>query len=55
MSWKETCPMNERVRFIGDLLGEERNMSELCTLYGVSPQDRLQVAGAVRSRWRAWA
>jgi transposase InsO family protein len=28
--------MNERVRFIGDLLGEERTMSELCALYGVS-------------------
>lgn len=52
MSWKETCPMNERVRFIGELLAEERSMSELCTLYGVSRKTgykwlaRYEAAGA---------
>ena len=52
MSWKETCPMNERVRFIGELLAGERSMSELCTLYGVSRKTgykwlaRYEVAGA---------
>jgi transposase InsO family protein len=52
MSWKETCPMNERVRFIGDLLVGERSMSELCTLYGVSRKTgykwlaRYEAAGA---------
>ena len=32
MSWKETYAINERVRFIGELSAEERDMSELCTL-----------------------
>ncbi len=55
MSWKETCPMNERVRFIGELLAEERSMSELCTLYGVSRKTgckwlaRYEAAGATGS------
>lgn len=52
MSWKETCPMNERVRFIGEVLAEQRSMSELCRLYGVSRKTgykwlaRFEAAGA---------
>jgi transposase len=52
MSWKETCLMNERVRFIGELLAEQRDMSELCMLYGVSRKTgykwlvRYEAAGA---------
>lgn len=44
--------MNERVRFIGELLAGERSMSELCTLYGVSRKTgykwlaRYEAAGA---------
>ena len=33
MTWKETCPMDERVRFIGEVLKGERSMSEVCALY----------------------
>lgn len=36
MSWKETCPMQERLEFIGELVEGERTMTELCTLRGVS-------------------
>jgi len=36
MSWKETCPMTERMRFLSELLEGEREMSELCRLYGIS-------------------
>jgi transposase InsO family protein len=36
MSWKETCPMTERKRFVADLLRGERYMTELCELYGIS-------------------
>jgi len=36
MSWKETCPMTERMRFVSELLEAERDMSELCRLYGIS-------------------
>lgn len=36
MTWKETCPMDERVRFLAEVLEGERSMSELCTVYGIS-------------------
>jgi putative transposase len=36
MSWKETCPMTERMLFVSELLAGERTMSELCRRYGVS-------------------
>ena len=36
MSWKETCPMTERMHFVSDLLKDERHMAELCRLYGIS-------------------
>jgi putative transposase len=36
MSWKETCPMTERMRFVSDLLKDERSMTELCRIYGIS-------------------
>ena len=36
MSWKETCPMTERMHFVSDLLKGERDMSELCEVYGIS-------------------
>jgi putative transposase len=36
MSWKETCAMSERLKFVSDVLRGERHMSELCELYGIS-------------------
>lgn len=36
MSWRETCPMNERVRFITALLQHEWTMTELCEHFGIS-------------------
>src|SRR5258708_24260558 len=36
MSWKETCPMTERMHFVSDLLKDERSMTELCRMYGIS-------------------
>jgi len=36
MSWKETCPMTERMHFVSDLLKDERSMTELCRIYGIS-------------------
>lgn len=36
MSWKETCAMEERVKFIAALLTNEHSMSELCRRAGVS-------------------
>lgn len=36
MPWRETCPMDERRRFIEDWLRDEWNVSELCRAYGIS-------------------
>ena len=36
MSWRKTCPMNERVQFITTLLQHECTMTELCEHFGVS-------------------
>jgi putative transposase len=36
MSWKETCAMTERMKFVSDVLKGERDMSQLCDLYGIS-------------------
>lgn len=36
MPWRETCPMDERVRFIVDLESAAFTMSELCAVYGIS-------------------
>jgi transposase InsO family protein len=52
MSWKETCPMTERLKFVTDVLRGERYMSELCDLYGISRKtgykwlDRFEAGGA---------
>jgi len=36
MPWKETCTMDERLRFIADCLKGELPMSALCEAYGIS-------------------
>ena len=36
MPWKETCPMDERLKFIADYLKDEWNLSDLCQYYGIS-------------------
>jgi len=36
MAWKETTPLNERMRFIEDLQRELESMAELCRRYGIS-------------------
>lgn len=36
MPWKETCPMNERVKFAGEWLKDERSVASLCREYGIS-------------------
>ncbi len=36
MPWKETCPMDERMKFIADYLKNEWNLSDLCQYYGIS-------------------
>lgn len=36
MPWSETCPMDERARFVLDALEGWTSMSELCAQYGIS-------------------
>ena len=36
MPWKETCPMNERVKFIGLWLQDESSLAALCRDFGIS-------------------
>jgi len=36
MPWSETCAMEERLRFVADVLAGDESMTELCELYGIS-------------------
>ena len=36
MPWTQTCAMQERVKFIIDVLDGTYTMTELCTYYGIS-------------------
>jgi putative transposase len=36
MPWQEVCPMDEKLRFIGALLAQEENMTEVCERFGIS-------------------
>ena len=36
MAWRETCAMDERMRFVAAAVGGAVNMSELCLLFGIS-------------------
>jgi transposase InsO family protein len=38
MPWRETSPMDERIRFVVAALGEERPFSALCAAFGISRQ-----------------
>jgi transposase-like protein len=36
MPWKETSPMNERVKFVAAILQAEESFSEICGRFGIS-------------------
>src|SRR5690348_5750736 len=36
MPWKETCPMDERLKFVGQYLKGEMSVAGLCESYGIS-------------------
>lgn len=36
MPWKETCPMDERMKFISDYLKDGWSVTHLCSVYGIS-------------------
>ena len=61
MSWKETCPMTERMHFVSDLLRDERPMTELCRMYGISRttgykwRDRYAIGGVAALEDRSHA
>src|SRR5271165_2086323 len=36
MPWRETCPLDERLQFVGEYLKAQREMAELCRDFGIS-------------------
>lgn len=36
MPWRETCPMDQRRKFVAEWLNRDLNMAELCRSYGIS-------------------
>lgn len=36
MPWKETCPVEEKIRFIVACLEDDHSMSDLCNIFGIS-------------------
>jgi hypothetical protein len=52
MPWKETSPMNERVKFVAAMLEAEETFGEICERFGISRKG-LQVERTVRGRRRA--
>lgn len=36
MPWRETCPMEERLKYIGDWLKNGDSVTDLCRIYGIS-------------------
>ena len=36
MTWRDTCPMDEKAAFIEEVLRAERTMSELCRVFQIS-------------------
>ena len=44
MPWKETCAMEERMKFVCEYLSGEVSMASLCRSYGVSRRTGVQVA-----------
>lgn len=61
MPWRETCAMEERMRFVAKVLGDEGTMTELCARYGISRKTgykwleryRQEGAGGLKERARA--
>lgn len=61
MPWDETCAMEERLRFIADVLAGDETMRELCELYGISrktgykwcARHRLEGVDGLKERSRA--
>jgi transposase-like protein len=51
MPWKESRIVNERLKFVADVLKGERSMTELCRTYGIARKtgykwvERYHVAG----------
>jgi hypothetical protein len=46
MPWKETSPMNERVKFVAAMLAADETFLELCERFGISRKQR--AAGTIR-------
>ena len=55
MAWKETCVMDERMRFVAACLAGDETMAELCRRFGISRKTGYQLPGRdEREGRRAW-
>lgn len=45
MPWKETCVMDERLKFVGEYLKQERSVSALCRQFGISRKTGYKLIG----------
>jgi putative transposase len=43
--WKETCVMDERLKFVGEYLKQERSVSALCRQFGISRKTGYKLIG----------
>src|SRR5690349_16506718 len=49
MAWKETCVMDERMKFVADWLSEEVSFAELCRQYRVSRKTGYKFIGRYKA------
>ena len=54
MPWKETCCMDERMKFVAAWLEGEESRAALCRRFGDQSEDGLQVVGTVCCRSVDW-
>ena len=53
MPWRESCVMDERIRFVVEHLSGDWTMSELCDRYGISRQSGYKWVGRYREQGAA--
>ena len=64
MPWKESRIVDERIKFIADILGGDHNMTELCQIYNISRKTGYNGKPAIsgssgfrnleRLDWKSW-
>ena len=53
MPWREVCPMDEKVRLIGELLAKEESVTAVCEQFGISRKSAYKWLGRYRAQGAA--